>query len=76
MITKNKNTVIPLRPERIYRGLTKSIILVLFPIIFLNITLISIADNVQVKVIPFKTGEKLTYKGNFLLPLLLVSLFV
>jgi hypothetical protein len=54
-----------LRPERIYRGLTKSIILVLFPIMFLNFTLISIADTVQVKVIPFKTGEKLTYKETW-----------
>jgi hypothetical protein len=76
MITKNKNTVIVSRPEGIYRRLTKSVILVLFPIMFLHFTLISIADTLQVKVIPFKTGEKLTYKGNFLLPLLLVSLFV
>jgi hypothetical protein len=57
--------IIVSRSEGIYPRLTKSIILVLFPIIFLNFTLISIADNVQVKVIPFKTGEKLTYKGTW-----------
>ena len=65
MNTKNKNTVISSRPEGIYFGLIKSIILFLFPIIFLNFTLISIADNAQVKGIPFHTGEKLKYKGRW-----------
>ena len=66
MIPQNKNTVISSRPERIYHGLTKSIILFLLPIIFFNITLISVAYKVAPgKVIPFRIGEKLTYKGTW-----------
>jgi Protein of unknown function (DUF3108) len=66
MISQNKNTVIVSRPEGIYRRLTKSIILVLFPIMFLNFTLISVADKVPPGMeIPFQLGEKLTYRGTW-----------
>ena len=66
MIPQNKNTVVVPGQEKIYRGLTKSIILVLLPIIFLNFTLISVADNVPSgREIPFQPGEKLTYKGTW-----------
>jgi hypothetical protein len=66
MIPKNKNTLIKTRPEGIYRGLTRHIILVLLPIIFLNFTTISLADKVLPdRDIPFQTGEKLTYKGTW-----------
>ena len=66
MIPKNKNTLIKTRPEGIYRGLTRHIILVLLPIIFLNFTTISFADKVLPdRDIPFQTGEKLTYKGTW-----------
>ena len=66
MIPQNKNTVIVSRPEGIYRRLTKSIIFVLFPIMFLNFTLISVADKVLPGMeIPFQLGEKLTYRGTW-----------
>ena len=66
MISQNKKKVIVSEPEGIYRRLTKSIILVLFPIIFLNFTLISVADKVpRGREIPFQPGEKLTYKGKW-----------
>jgi hypothetical protein len=66
MISQNKNTVIVSRPEGIYRRLTKSVILVLFPIMFLNFTLISVADKVSPGMeIPFQPGEKLTYRGTW-----------
>ena len=66
MIPKNKNTVIKTTPEGIYRGYIKSMILVLLPMIFLNFTTISFADKVPPRRrIPFKTGEKLTYKGTW-----------
>jgi hypothetical protein len=53
-------------PERIYRGLTKSIILFLLPIIFFNFTIISVAYKFAPdRVIPFQPGEKLTYKGTW-----------
>lgn len=66
MIFKNINTVIKTRPEGICRGLTKSIILVLLPIMFLAFTIISVAGKVPPRGgIPFQTGEKLTYKGTW-----------
>jgi Protein of unknown function (DUF3108) len=66
MIPQNKNTAIVSRPERIYSRLTKSIILVLFPIMFLNFTLISVVDKVPPGMgIPFQLGEKLTYRGTW-----------
>ena len=66
MISQNKNTVIVSRPKGIYRRLTKSIIFVLFPIMILNFSLISVADKVpRGREIPFQPGEKLTYKGTW-----------
>jgi hypothetical protein len=66
MIFQNKKKVIVSKPEGIYRRLTKSIILVLLPIIFLNFTLISVADKVPPgRGIPFQPGEKLTYRGTW-----------
>lgn len=66
MISQNKNTVIVSKPEGSYHRLTKAIILVLFPIIFLNFTLISVADKVPLgRVFPFHPGEKLTYKATW-----------
>jgi hypothetical protein len=62
----NKSTVIETRPEGIYRGFTKSIILVLLPIMFFAFTSISFADKVLPRGgIPFLPGEKLTYKGTW-----------
>ena len=59
MISQNKKKVIISKPEGIYRRLTKSIILVLFPIIFLNFTLISVADKVPPgRGIPFQPIKK------------------
>ena len=66
MISQNKKKVIVSEPEGIYRRLTKSIILVLFPIMFLTFTLISVADNVPLgSGFPFQPGEKLTYNGKW-----------
>lgn len=66
MISQNKNIVIVSRPKGIYRRLTKSIIFVLFPIMILNFSLISVADKVpRGREIPFQPGEKLTYKGTW-----------
>lgn len=62
----SKNTAIVSKLKGIYSGFNKSIIIfVFFLIIFPNFTVISLADNVPVKVIPFKIGEKLTYKGTW-----------
>jgi hypothetical protein len=66
MISQNKKKVIVSRPKGIYRRLTKFIIFVLFPIMFLNFPLISVADKVpRERGIPFQPGEKLTYKGTW-----------
>lgn len=65
MISQNKNTVILSRSQRIYRRLSKCTILFLFPIIFLVFGATSIADKAHGRVIPFKIGEKLTYKGTW-----------
>jgi hypothetical protein len=66
MISKNKKKAIEARQEGIYRGLTKSVILVILPIMFLTFTLISGADKVPLgRGFPFQPGEKLTYKGTW-----------
>jgi hypothetical protein len=65
MITPNKNSAILLRQKGICRGLTKHIILILLVITFLDFTVINIAAKEQVLVIPFGSGEKLTYKGRW-----------
>jgi len=66
MISKNKKKVIEARQEGIYRGLTKSVILIILPIMFLTFTLISGADKVPpARGLPFQPGEKLTYRGTW-----------
>ncbi len=65
MMPQNKNTVIVSKPEGIYRGFTKFIILVLIPLLFLLFTLSSVADKAPARAIPFQPGEKLTYKGRW-----------
>ena len=66
MIPQNKSTAIVSRQERIYHGFTKSIILVLFPIMFLNFTLVNASDKVPPGTgIPFQIGEKLRYRGTW-----------
>jgi len=66
MIIQNKNTVNVSRPEEIYRGYSKSIILILLPLMFLAFTFVSVADKVPPgSGFPFQPGEKLTYKGTW-----------
>ena len=65
MIPQNKNSVIISKTDGISRRLTKSIILVLIPIMFLSFTLTSVADKAPGRKIPFQPGEKLTYKGTW-----------
>lgn len=66
MISQNKNVIILSRPKGIYCGLTKSIILILLPIMFLSFTPISVADKVPLgRGFPFHPGEKLTYKATW-----------
>jgi hypothetical protein len=66
MISQNQNTVIVSRPEGIYRGYSKSIILILLPVMFLAFTFVSVADKVPPgRGIPFHPGEKLTYRGTW-----------
>jgi len=67
MIPQNKSTAIVSRPERIYHGFTKSIILglVLIPMLFLHFPLVSAGDKVPGRKIPFQPGEKLTYRGTW-----------
>jgi hypothetical protein len=65
MITLNKKIVTMLKWKRIYRGLTKHIILVLLPVIILHFTAFNIAAKEPDMVIPFSPGEKLTYKGRW-----------
>ncbi len=65
MMSQNKNTVIVSRPEGICRRFSKSVLFVLIPLMFLHFTLISVADKVPGRGIPFQPGEKLTYKGRW-----------
>lgn len=66
MIPKSKTTTIISSADGIYSGLSMSIILFLFTIMFLAFTIISVADKVPpMKEIPFQPGEKLKYRGTW-----------
>ena len=66
MISQNRDTGIVSRPEGIYRGYSKSFILILLPLMFLAFTFVSVADKVPSgREFPFQPGEKLKYKGTW-----------
>jgi hypothetical protein len=66
MISHKNNKVIISKLERIYRGFTKSIIFILFPIVFLTFAFTIVSDNVPPGMgVPFHPGEKLTYKATW-----------
>jgi hypothetical protein len=65
MIPQNKNSSIAARTDGSYRGISKSVILVLIPMMFLHFTLTSIGDKAADRKIPFEPGEKLKYEGKW-----------
>ena len=66
MVIQNKKTIIVSGPERIYRGYSRLIILVLLPLIFLAFAFVSVTDKVPPgSGFPFQAGEKLKYKGTW-----------
>jgi hypothetical protein len=65
MIAKNENDMNIPKPQRTYRLLAKSFILVLIPVMLLHFSLISVTDKAPDKKIPFQQGEKLMYQGKW-----------
>jgi hypothetical protein len=65
MIPKNENDMNISKPQRTYRLLAKSFILVLIPVMLLHFSLISVTDKAPDKKIPFQQGEKLMYQGKW-----------
>ena len=62
-MTQSKNIFIK-RMEESYRGLGKSIILVLVPMIFLHFSYINVSDKVPDKLLPFSARGKTNIQRN------------
>jgi hypothetical protein len=65
MILQDKNTLILSIKKGISSGFTKYILFVLFSIVFLDFTAISIVAKDPDRIMPFHVGEKLKYNGRW-----------
>ncbi len=65
MSPQKKYAIMVPKSEGIIRIFTKSLILVLIPVMFLHLTLINASDKAPGRRIPFQPGEKLTYQGKW-----------